>query len=267
MDLNREKNHKFNFFKTNSENQSLGFLNLRSNTDYISFFIIFMWVLSGMFFRSDLRNQPITDYSKPQVVATSMSTNAVIQGRIDFISKAKGLEGSSEKTTKKSSLLNNIIEKLGLTFVSYKNVNDRFEVTGYLGGKQKMLLSYDEETVNITWKSLSQKEVDEFSQYWSGGLKIVENNKAFDLIVNTNRNIIKSVTNTSSLQIKKLEAQIEKLEKEQLVLKKDNANLVIQKTLKSNPHLQVQEKQVKKFVDEYLELSSAGKVVQVNKVK
>lgn len=267
MDIEKQKN-KFNFFKTAPRSQPLGFSNLKDANDYTTLLIVGLWILSGLFFKIDMRAQQIQETHKVQAV-TSIELNSVdAQEKLKFIAQVKSLKSAALYDVYDGNtpiLLKDINKDLKVMVTNATANDDSLEVKGYILGssidsKKKIELFFSDELISVKWVGVTPDEIKTFTNAWKGDVQTevrtnAGNTKETVLIANILKMQASPLAVETSSKIKALESQLEKLKEENLKLKKNNADMVVKKAVQDNPQLKLQEKEIQKFVDRFLDVS------------
>lgn len=260
MDLEKKKN-KFNFFKTAPRRHPLAFSNLKDANDYTTLLIVGLWVFSGLFFKMDMRNQPVQQPQKVQAIASVELNSVDAQERLNFVAQVKNLKSAALYDENTPILLKDINKDLKVMVTNFESEDDSLEVKGYmLDSKKKVELSFSDETISIKWVGVTPDEIKTFTNAWKGDVQTevrtnAGNTKETVLVANILRMQASPLAVEPSSKIKALESQLEKLKEENLKLKKNNAEMVVKKAVQDNPQLKSQEKEIQKFVDRFLDVS------------
>jgi hypothetical protein len=260
MDLEKQRSHKFNFFKTAPHRQSLGFSNLNNTNDYTTLIVIALWMVSGFFFRMDARHPPVQEMPKTHMAAVAMNP-VDAQEKLKFISQVKLLKFSASYKENTPELLKEINKTLKLAVTDFELEDGTLLVQGYMSDtKKKVELSFEDDSISVKWINVTPGEVQLFTNAWKGETETEvrtnpDNTKQTVLVANILRMQASPIAIVPSNKIKALETQLEKLKEENFELKKNNAEMVVKQAVKDNPHLKSQEKQIQKFVDSFMQAS------------
>ena len=260
MDLEKKKN-KFNFFKTAPRRNPLGFSNLKDANDYTTLLIVGLWVFSGLFFKMDMRNQPVKETPKVQAIASVELNSVDAQEKLKFILQVKNLKSAALYDENTPILLKDINKDLKVMVTNFESEDDSLEVKGYIfDSKKKIELSFSDETISVKWVGVTPDEIKTFTSAWKGDVQTevrtnAGNTKETVLIANILRMQASPISVEPSSKIKSLESQLAKLKEENLKLKKNNAEMVVKKAVQDNPQLKLQEKEIQKFVDSFLDVA------------
>lgn len=247
MELDKYKNHKFNFFKV--PNSVISHKFTLSDT-VIPVVFMTTWVILGFFYRSDMRQQNI---SLPVAGVVAQDLTQLMNQKLEFLEELKQIDFKNLSKT----LINKELKRLNYTLY-FNNTDEQYAIIALPNKSddfESIKYSYANNKIAVIWRDVPAHSNDfkMFKEVWNSKVYPTQVTKTVEggYDIKITQNIPPMYRNTILESNKKLEKSIDKIP-----VNNPSSKAIVDKAIADNPYLKPQEKKIQNYVDGLLKMQS-----------